>query len=128
MEGTYPIWLGKEEVGLVIVERQGLYYRFQCRCRIHSEVMCRVTVSCGGHHENLGILVPMGENYILSRMLPVKQFRPGSPEFWITPKQPQVREIDVDIYPEEPFRYIAKLEKAYLDKRRGKNSIRIAVD
>ena len=128
MEGTYTICLGKEEVGQVSVERQGLYYYFRCRCRLHSEIMCRVTVSCGGCHENLGILVPAGKEYVLSKKLPVKQFRPGNPEFWITAKQPQMREIYIDIYTEEPFRYITKLEKAYLDRRREKTGIRIEVE
>ena len=128
MEGTYPIYLGKEKVGQVSVERQGLYYCFRCRCRLHSEVMCRVTVSCGGGHDNLGILVPVGKEYVLCKKLPAKQLRPGIPEFWITVKHPQRQEIYVDIYPEEPFQYIAKLERAYLDKRRGKSGIRIAVE
>lgn len=128
MEGTYSIWLGREEVGQASVERRGLYYYFYCRCRLHSEVMCRVTVSCGGVHENLGILLPVGTEYVLSKKLSVKQFRPGIPEFWITAKQPQMREIYIDVYPEEPFRYIAKLEKAYLDKRRGKSCIRLPAE
>lgn len=125
MEGTYAVWLGKEAVGQVTVERQGLYYCFHCRCQLRSEVMCRVTVSCGGRNESLGILVPMGKDYVLTKKLPIKQFRSGIPDFWITPKQPQRQGFYVDIYPEEPFRYIAKLEKAYLDRSRGRPGIRI---
>lgn len=125
MEGSYTVWLGKEAVGQATVERQGLYYCFYCQCQLHSEVMCRVTVSCGGSNEGLGILVPVGNEYALTKKLPVKQFPVGVPEFWITPKQPQRREIYVDIYPEEPFRYIAKLENAYLDRHQGALGIRI---
>ena len=69
--------------------------------------------------------MPAGEDYILTKKLPIKLFS-GVPEFWITPKLPQPKEIYVDIYPEEPFRYITKLEKAYLDKRRGRAGIRIS--
>ena len=124
MEGSYTVWLGKEPVGQATVERQGLYYWFRCRCQLYSEVMCRVTVSCGSNHESLGILVPAGKDYVLTKKLPVKLFS-GTPEFWITPKQPQRQEFYVDIYPEEPFRYIAKLEKAYLDRRQGVLRLRI---
>lgn len=125
MEGNYIVWLGKEAVGQAIVERQGLYYSFNCQCQLHSEVMCRVTVSCGGSHVSLGILVPMGKDYGLTKKLPIKNFPPGTPEFWITPKQIRSQGIYVDVYPEEPFRYIAKLEKAYLDKHKGRPGIRI---
>lgn len=118
MVGTYTVWLGKEPVGQAVVERQGLYYHFRCQCQLHSEVMCKVTVSCGGTNENLGILVPIGKNYGLMKKLPVKNFGSGIPEFWITPRQIHRQGIRVDIYPEEPFRYIAKLEKAYLDNHR----------
>lgn len=124
MEGNYTVWLGREAVGQAIVERQGLYYWFRCRCQLNSEVICRVTVSCGGSHESLGILIPAGKEYVLTKRLPVKLFS-GIPEFWITPKQPQKSGFYVDIYPEEPFRYIAKLESAYLDKRQGGMGIRI---
>lgn len=128
MLGTYAVWLGKEKVGQATVERQGLYYCFYCQCQLHSEVMCRVTVSCGGKHESLGILAPAGKQYILTKKLPVKQFGIGIPEFWITPKQPQMEGFCVDIYPEEPFQYIAKLEKAYLEQRNGKSVICIPGD
>lgn len=123
MEGTYALCLGNDEIGKVQVERQGLYYRFTCRCQLHSEVICKVTVSCGGHHENLGVLVPMGDTYGLTKKLPVKNLGTGTPEFWITPKHTGVPGVYVDIYPEEPFRYIARLEKAYLEKRRGRLGI-----
>ena len=123
MEGSYGIFLGNEEVGVAQVERQGLYYCFTCRCKLHSEVICKVTVSCGGHHENLGVLVPMGEDYGLTKKLPVKSLGLGIPEFWITPKHTAVEGVYVDIYPEEPFRYIARLEKAYLEMRRERLGI-----
>lgn len=126
MEGTYQIWLGKEPVGQASVERQGLYYCFWCRCQLHSEVMYRVNISCGGSTESLGILVPIGRDYGLIKKIPIKNFGPGIPEFWITPKHAQMQEIWVDIYPEEPFRYIAKLETAYLEKRRGRLGIRVS--
>ena len=126
MEGTYRIWLSKDPVGSVTVERQGLYYWFRCKCQLHSKVICRVMVSCGGESSSLGILVPVGEEYLLTKKLPVKEFEAGEPEFWITPRQlakPQI--LSVDIYPEEPFRYITKLEKAYLSTKQGKMVIMI---
>lgn len=125
MEGTYGIWLGKEQVGKAFVERKGLYYEFFCRCHISSEVICRVSLSCGSSHENLGILMPCAEEYTLKKKIPVKQLGVGEPRFWITPKQTQMNEVLVDVYPEEPFRYLSKLQNAYLQKQRGQPRIRI---
>ena len=123
VEGSYTIWLGKESVGQATVERQGLYYRFRCCCQLHSEVICRVNVSCGGRSESLGILIPAGSDYRLTKKIPIKQFELGTPEFWITPRHTEKQGIFLDIYPEEPFHYLTKLEKAYLDKRRGRAGI-----
>lgn len=123
MEGNYPVMLGKETVGEVTVKKQGLYYHFHCQCELHSEVICRVAVSCGGHHENLGILLPAGRGYWLVKKLPVKNFPLGRPEFWIIPKHTTHDGRFVDVYPEEPFAYISRLENAYLEKRRGRVGI-----
>ena len=51
----YGVYFGKEQVGKVQVQRQGLYYRFTCRCRISGDVMCRLWVSSGEKRENLGL-------------------------------------------------------------------------
>ena len=119
MEGTYTIWLSQEAVGSVTVERSGLYYLFRCQCQLHSQVICRVMVSCGGRIENLGILIPGEKSFHLTKKLPIREFPPGVPEFWITPRHLTKREISVDIYPEEPFHYISKLENAYLRTKQG---------
>ena len=126
MVGIYPIWFGKEQVGQVDVEQQGLYYHFYCRCRLSSDVMCRVNMSCNAIHASLGILVPVGDDHVLTKRIPIKQFSQGIPEFWITAKAPKMEGIRIDVYPEEPFRYIAKLEKAYLEQHRNKH--RICID
>ena len=123
MKGTYPVLLGNEVTGEATVERKGLYYEIDCRCRLHSGVVCRVTVEVQGHHENLGILVPDGAYFTLIKKLPVKLFGEGIPEFRIRPKPNLPEGVFIDVYPEEPFAYIAKLENAYLEVRRGRPGI-----
>lgn len=120
MEGTHTIWLSQEPVGTVTIERHGLYYWFYCQCQLSTEVICRVMVGCGGKVENLGILIPVGKQFCLTKKLPIKEFVTGVPEFWITPRHFSHKEIAVDIYPEEPFHYITKLENAYLQTKQGK--------
>lgn len=128
MDGIYTVWLGNKNVGQAVVERCGLYYRFQCSCRLRSNVMCRVEITCAGTHENLGILVPSGNDYVLTKSLPAKKFKDGQPKFSLQPKSPTMHQVKIDIYPEEPFAYIAKLEKAYLDRSRGKQTICLECD
>lgn len=126
MVGTHTIWLSKEPVGSITVEEKGLYYWFHCTCQLHSEVICRVMISCGGKSSSLGILVPVGKEYQLSKKVPIKDFEAGEPEFWITPRNlSKSKAITVDIYPEEPFRYITKLETAYLSTKQGRTVIAI---
>lgn len=124
MEGTYPIMIGKTKSGQAIVERQGLYYCILCQCEIHSEVICRVTLCVNDRQENLGILMPVeGKIYGLCKRLPIKSVGTGIPEFYITPKQSLPSGTFVDVYPDEPFSYISRLENAYLEKRRGRTGL-----
>ena len=115
----YDIRLGNETVGTVNVERQGLYYCFSCRCRLSGSVMYRLCVSCGGHHENLGVLVPMGDRFGLDTKLAVKRLGQGPMGFMALPRHPPVQRHFVPIRPEEPFAYINRLQNAYLEIRNG---------
>lgn len=119
MEGTYDVLLGRESIGKVSVERQGLYYRFSCRCQITGTVIYRVTVSCGGHHENLGILIPMGDSFGLTTKLAVKKLGKGSFQFRALPKHQKAEGKFIPVYPDEPFAYITRLQKAFMEVRNG---------
>lgn len=117
MEGTYPVLLGTQTVGEIRVQRQGLYYCFHCRCSLSGELIYRLAVTCGGKTENLGLPVPEGDHFVLRTKLPVKRFAQGSAEFRILPKHGDLKEEFVPICPEEPFRYLSRLQNAYLQRR-----------
>ena len=119
----YEICMGKERVGQARVRQEGLYYCFQCRCELESGMICRVVVSCGGHHENLGILVPEGRWYQLTKRMPIKCIGNGRLEFQVVPRCSKRQETFLCVYPEEPFRYIRKLQEAYLERRDGQLGI-----
>ncbi len=119
MEGTYGAYLGKELCGKVQVLRQGLYYRFICRCQLSGNVMCRLRVSCGDHQQTLGILAPEGEGFGLDTRLPVKRIGEGAMEFTIVPKCDLPEGQFVPVYPEEPFAYLNRLKDCYLACREG---------
>lgn len=119
MVGTYEIRLGSSPVGHVTVERQGLYYRFFCRCELREKGMYRLAASCDGNREDLGILIPMDGAFGLEKRIPVKRLGEGNPEFFLMGKESEKREKFVPVYPEEPFSYMSRLKDAYLARREG---------
>ena len=126
MEGIYGVYFGKQLSGKVQVIRQGLYYRFICRCRITGDVVCRLCVSCADHQENLGILVPVEDGFGLDTKLPVKRLGPGKPVFSLLPRHHSGEGSFVPIYPEEPFAYISRLKEAYLVRKNGQAGIMLS--
>ena len=110
---------GKDRVGKVQVLREGLYYRFFCRCRLSGDVVCRLAVRCGEKEENLGVVVPVGDGFGLDKRLPVKNLGEGEMTFFLMPKQERLEGKFIPIYPEEPFSYIARLKDAFLARQNG---------
>lgn len=123
MEDQYGVYFGTKMAGKVQVQRQGLYYRFHCRCQLAEGMVCRLTVLCGDKQENLGILVPMEGGFGLDTRIPAKRLGEGEMEFFLIPKHSAQSGIFVPIYPEEPFAYIARLKEAYLVKQNGQAGI-----
>lgn len=119
MDGEYDIFMGKEVVGTATVEQQGLYYCFRCRCRISGSVMCRIMVSCNGHHENLGILIPVGDGFGLHTRVAVRKLGKGPFQFRVMPKHTKREGSFIPVYPEEPFAYLTRLQNAFLETRNG---------
>ena len=119
MENCFAVYFGGQAVGKVRVSKQGLYYHFSCRCRIGTEIVCRLVVSCGEKRENLGIVVPTDGGFGLETKLPVKRLGEGRMEFLLIPKHDVSVGQAVRVYPEEPFAYISRLKGAYLVKQKG---------
>ena len=115
----YEVLFGKDRVGKVQVLREGLYYRFFCRCRLSGDVVCRLAVRCGEKEENLGVVVPVGDGFGLDKRLPVKNLGEGEMTFFLMPKQERLEGKFIPIYPEEPFSYIARLKDAFLARQNG---------
>ena len=128
MEGTYRVYFGGKEIGDVTVSREGLYYRFYCRCVLTGDIVCRLTVSCGEERVNLGILIPEGEGFQLNTRIPRKRFRQGKPVFEALPNQAAVSGQFIPIKPEEPFAYIARLKDAFLVRQNGQLGAMIPSD
>lgn len=124
----YEIMLGGQSVGKVNVDRIGLYYHFDCRCDFTGEVMYRIEVSCGEKAEILGIPVPENGKFILRTKLPVKKLGDGKLAFRALPKHGAMAGKFVPLAPEEPFRYLKRLQEAVLQVRDGKVGVILPPD
>ncbi len=118
MEGNYEVYFGNNLAGRVLVQRQGLYYRFLCRCQLSGNVVCRLNVSCGERKESLGVVIPMGDGFGLETKLPAKRLGTGKMTFSLMPKHER-GETFTPVYPEEPFAYLSRLKDAYLTRQGG---------
>lgn len=125
MVSEYDIYMGNKKVGIAMVERLGLYYCFDCRCRLPEGTLCRVVAEDNGRHENLGILVPQGGAFTLSTKLPIKRFADEIFSFRVIPKHPSGQGFFAPVYPDEPFGYISRLKNAFLEIRNGQLGVRI---
>ena len=113
----YVLNLGKDPVGKVQVLRQGLYYRFVCRCRLTGEVVYRLMVRCGEKNENLGILVRAGDGFGLDKKVPASHLGEGEMAFLLLPKNDRINGTFVPIHPDEPFAYITRLQDAFFERQ-----------
>ena len=125
MVGTYNVMIGDRKAGWMRVEKQGLYYRFSCRCDLSGETVHAVAAVCDGQRIHLGVCVPMDGRFGLEKKLPCKQFLGKRPEFQLIPRSGNQGRKFVPVYPEEPFAYMTKLKDAFLEIREGQMGVSI---
>lgn len=93
MDETYDITFESSPVGMAQMEKQGLYYRFVCRCRLPEEGLYRIHVIYGDKREDLGICVPVDGVFGMDKMVSAKRLGEGTPAFelvikdWKPPEQ-----------------------------------------
>ena len=146
MAETYEIFYDKQCVGTATMKREGLYLCFSCRCRLPDNGLYRIHVTDGDRRGDLGICVPMDDNFGMDKKLPAKGLGEGILRFELLPKDWKPQEITItepdvpakeetsapeeepDFYDEpsqqflpvsedEPFDYLDKLENAHMEIR-----------
>ena len=115
----FDIILGNESIGKADVQKEGLYYRITCRCRLSGEVTYKVIASCGEQKADLGILVPENGAFMLTTRIPMKKLGEGAMLFRAEPRHPKLEGKFVPISADEPFSYLSRLENAYMQIRDG---------
>lgn len=119
MTECYDVFLGHQTVGKVYADRQGLYYRFRCRCHVAGGTICALAVRCADAQIHLGIPVPAGDAFTLETRIAAKRFPEGEFRFVLLPRHGELKGKFIPLSPQEPFAYISKLKDAYLEKRDG---------
>lgn len=119
MLDTYAVMLADQRVGTAEVKREGLYYRFHCRCRLSGEVMYQIKAVCGGKECNLGVCVPVENGFGIDTRLPAKKFAEGTFSFYAVPRHSDITNKFVPIRADEPFSYLEKIQGAHLDVQNG---------
>ena len=117
MDGCYEVFQEGKAVGTVEVRREGLYYRFSCRCKPEGGEMMRLWMICGEEETDLGLCIPMDGIFGTEKRIPAKLRAPGQPSFCLYHKDDIFRGRFIPLSPEEPFQYLHRLENAFLERR-----------
>ena len=115
--------MGTSPMGTVRVTEQGLYYRFSCRCKIHTNMLCRLKMRVCQQEWDLGVLVPTNGDFGVDTNQPIKRFPEGEMTFFLRPAHQPAAGRFVPIRPEEPFDYLSRLFEAKLAFDRGQAGI-----
>ena len=118
MDNRYHIYLGQDKAGEVTVKREGLYYLFQCRCRLPSMPIYCAVLQNGNAQFNLGVCVPDGNIFRTNKRIPAKLLEKPEFSFFLIEKQKNPTKV-VPVDPEKPFRYLEELENAYFGRSNG---------
>lgn len=119
----YDIFMDTRVVGQAEVIKEGLYYRFSCKCTPPDGKIYKIAVSDGDNTKELGICVPTGEWFCLVRRVPVKYLPGEKLDFSLVPKNKEIAVVTVET--DEPFDQLDRLDSSRLQESDGKTEILI---
>ena len=114
MAFNYDVTNGENTVGTVQLEREGLYLRLRCRCRVPDNAIHRLYAD----GEKIGVLIPENGDLVLETKVAAKRLKKES-TFSLEEK---VRNF-IPIHPGEVFGHLGKLRLAKLAFREGEPGI-----
>ncbi|MBQ9930115.1 MAG: hypothetical protein IJO72_04990 [Oscillospiraceae bacterium] len=123
MEGLYEITYGGQTAGTAKVSAEGLYYRFDCQCRLDRKALVKICVACGEAAVILGTPVPEGHTFRLLKRLPIKRFSGETMRFYIEGNAAEKSGIFVTVSENEPFAHLKDLKNAVFSIRDGVSGI-----
>lgn len=121
----YNIFLDGNAAGKARITREGLYYLFTCTCKLLSKEIHRIILSCNGDDIDLGICVPHGDSYYLSKLIPIKKIQDGELIFRIAKKDNGRAGSFFEVKSTMPFAHICRLHEARFEVKSGVPGVRI---
>lgn len=116
------IMMNGKNVGTATVEKEGLYYRFSCKCVFDDADVHNLWVLWKDGSRRLGVLVPEGRYACLNTKVPVKYIPDTQLAFQIDYCQ---TEHFHPVNPEVPFAHMGQLLKARFTIIDGKPGLMI---
>ena len=111
---NYDVTYGENTVGTVQLEREGLYLRLRCRCRVQDNAIHRLYAD----GEKIGVLIPENGDLVLETKVAAKRLKKES-TFSLEEKGRNF----IPIHPGEAFGHLGKLRLAKLAFREGEPGI-----
>ena len=114
MQKFYDVTSEGQTVGKVELEREGLYLRLRCRCRVQDNAIHRLYAD----GEKIGVLIPENGDLVLETKVAAKRLKKES-TFSLEEKGRNF----IPIHPGEAFGHLGKLRLAKLAFREGEPGI-----
>lgn len=114
MRCNFDVTYAGQTVGRVELEREGLYVRLWCRCRVQDNEIHRLYA--GG--ERIGVLIPENGELVLETKVAAKRLKEGC-SFSLEDNGKRF----IPIHPGEAFGYLGKLRLSKLSFREGEPGI-----
>ena len=93
------------------VAREGLYYRLNCRCQFSDKGFYRVIINHDGGAVDLGICVPQGDKYYITKKVAAKNLNGDSWQVVALRDEESANGLEID--PNSGFSYISRLHELY---------------
>ena len=107
MKNQYPVTYKSREVGIAIVEKEGLYNRIRIDCKLPSGSVERAYAYAGENKIPLGICMPRGDRFCVDKRIAASKFPAGDLQFIIG-------DIEKSFNCSQPWWEIHKIENAML--------------
>ena len=120
----YDLCFGDKCCGYALAERQGLYFRIECKCHIDDGGRYRVSAGGDRGEVDLGILIPKEKGFGLRASVAMKKLGENL-RFWLVQDNPPTPGVFVSVSADEPFAYLSKLKDAKLAHQNGQVGLRI---
>ena len=119
MEGKYEILFDNRQVGTAEVSREGLYYRFSCKCKFPEESLYQIRFYCDDQEYSLGTCIPVSGGFGINTRIPVKAIQKGRPSFYAALKNENTTGKFIPINRDAPISCIEQLAQAHYEIRNG---------